>query len=171
VHLNLVRPERDGFMRRQAKIQNHDQRELLRKHKFFVEDEHGWPGQGDSLPKPKKKKSTVRYTIAPWLNPIIHSSALSLPKSSWKSRPVERPRYSCVARVVINEAMFAAAIRIDACAETDVRAVLAGDGDPAMINEKLRAWQRAVVGIPVGFRFEMDFLKTVGRIFPHAARG
>jgi hypothetical protein len=32
-------------MRRQDKIQNHEQRELLRKHKFLVEDEHGWAGQ------------------------------------------------------------------------------------------------------------------------------
>jgi hypothetical protein len=43
-------------MRRQDKIKNHDQRELLRKHKFLVEDEHGWAGQGGQHPETEEEE-------------------------------------------------------------------------------------------------------------------
>jgi hypothetical protein len=43
-------------MRRQDKIQNHDQREELRKHKLLVEDEHGWAGQRGQHPETEEEE-------------------------------------------------------------------------------------------------------------------
>ena len=76
--------------------------------------------------------------------------------------------------VAINAAVLAAAIRIEAGAETDVRAVVAGDDGLAVVLEKLRARSLRtatilVVGIPVRVRFELDFLEPVRRIFRRAA--
>ncbi len=68
-------------------------------------------------------------------------------------------------RETINAAMLAAAIRVQAGIETDVRAVVVGDGGLAVIHQKLRAWQDVVIRVPVRVRFKMNFLKPVRRIF------
>jgi hypothetical protein len=44
-------------MTRHAKIQKHQERELLRKHKFFVEDEHGWAGQRGQHPETEEEEN------------------------------------------------------------------------------------------------------------------
>lgn len=72
-------------------------------------------------------------------------------------------------RVAINAAVLATAIRIQARLKTDVRTVVAADDRLGEVLEKLRARQRIIVGIPVGIRFEMKFLKSVRRIFRRAA--
>ena len=71
--------------------------------------------------------------------------------------------------------MFAAAVRVETSLKIKVRAVIAADDSPAVILEKLCAWSvrtatiRVFVRIPVRVRFEVDFFKTVGWIFPRAA--
>jgi hypothetical protein len=45
-------------MRRQDKLQNHYQREILRKHEYLVEDEHGWAGQRGRHPEIRWKTTT-----------------------------------------------------------------------------------------------------------------
>jgi len=77
--------------------------------------------------------------------------------------------------ITINAAVFAAAIWIEAGGEPDVRAVVAGDDGFAVILEKLcaRSLRTAtlviVLWVPVGIRFEMDFLEPVRRIIRRAA--
>jgi hypothetical protein len=44
-------------MRRQDKIQKHEQRERLRKHNFLVEDEHGWAGQRGQHPETEEEEN------------------------------------------------------------------------------------------------------------------
>ena len=77
--------------------------------------------------------------------------------------------------VTINAAMLAAAIRIEAGCETDIRTVVARDDGPAVVLVKLRAWSLRtgiiVVRIPICVRFEMNFLEPVRRILCRAAMG
>ena len=65
--------------------------------------------------------------------------------------------------------MLAAAIRIHARLEADVRAVVVGDDGFGTVLEKLRARKRVFLRIPILIAFEMDFLKTIRRIFRRAA--
>ena len=44
-------------MTRHVKIQKHQERELLRKHKFLVEDEHGWAGQRGQHPETEEEEN------------------------------------------------------------------------------------------------------------------
>jgi hypothetical protein len=78
---------------------------------------------------------------------------------------VKRPR------VAINATVFAAAIRIQARAEANIRAVIVADDGLAVVLEKLRPWQHIVVRIPIFIRFKLNLLKPVRRIFRRAAMG
>ncbi len=71
--------------------------------------------------------------------------------------------------ITVDAAVLAAAIRIDAGVETDVRAVVVGDQRAGAVLEELRARQRVFLRVPIGIRFEVDFLEAVGGIAARAA--
>src|SRR5437660_10287948 len=74
-------------------------------------------------------------------------------------------------RVAIDATVLAAAIRIDAGLETDVRALVVGYDCLAVVAKELRPKKRLLFRIPFGIGFEMDFLEAIRRIFRCAACG
>ena len=74
-------------------------------------------------------------------------------------------------RVAVDAAVLAAAIRIDAELEADVRAVVAVENRAAMVAEELRRRQRVFLRIPIHVALEMNLLEAVGRIAGRAAGG
>ena len=68
--------------------------------------------------------------------------------------------------VTVNAAMLAAAIRIQARPETNVRTVIVGNGRLAVINKKLRAWQHIFLRIPVSDPVRDGFSRSGSADFP-----
>jgi hypothetical protein len=69
-----------------------------------------------------------------------------------------------VPRVTIGATMLAAAIRVDARAEGNVRAVVVSDDGRGSIAQEQRPHRRIVRRIPIGIALQRDFLKATGRI-------
>ena len=74
-------------------------------------------------------------------------------------------------RVTVDAPMFAAAIRIDAGFESNIRTVVVGDNPAGGVFEELRARRRILLGIPIGVTFKAQLLETVGRVAPGTAAG
>ncbi len=74
-------------------------------------------------------------------------------------------------RVTVDAAVLTTAIWIQARGKADVRAVVVGNDRLAVVHEKLCPRQPILFGIPLGIRFEMDFLEAVWRIFRRAPVG
>src|SRR5258706_14579887 len=78
---------------------------------------------------------------------------------------MERPR------VAVNAPVFAAAIRIDAGLEPDIRTVIVSNNSARAVAKELCAWQRIVFRVPIRVRLEMNLFETVRRIASGAAMG
>src|SRR5438105_1009730 len=74
------------------------------------------------------------------------------------------------ASIAVNAPMLAAAIRVDARFETDIRAIVVSDNFAGAVLEKLRARQRVFLRVPIRIRFQMNLFETIGRIAICAAR-
>ena len=69
-----------------------------------------------------------------------------------------------ISGVTITAAMLAAAIRIEAGLEGDVRAVIIADDGLGEIAQELGPGRGVVLRIPIQVPFEGDFLEAVGRV-------
>ena len=78
---------------------------------------------------------------------------------------VKRPR------IAINAAVLAAAVRIDAGFESDIRAVVVRNDRGRPIAEKLGARKRIILRIPIRVGLQMDFFEAVGRVGFRSAVG
>src|SRR5437773_1959642 len=72
-------------------------------------------------------------------------------------------------RVTINAAMLAAAIRIDAGIEADVRAVVGGDDRARLVSKKLRGGAGAFFHRVISVFFVVQRFEAIGGINPRAA--
>ena len=68
------------------------------------------------------------------------------------------------AGVTVDASVFAAAIRIDACLETDVRAVISGDDRFSSIAKKLRLPPRPSFPLGIGI-YEVDLVYIHVQLF------
>ena len=66
--------------------------------------------------------------------------------------------------IAINAAMLTAAIGVYARFEADIRTVVVTNYRACSVPQKLRSGERIFVRIPIRVRFQVNFLKPVGRI-------